>query len=155
MLRSQPGPGPLLQAALDPLVVIGTLAGALSFFGAEFNGACLILALLVFAMTFPGGLVKADARRGEHSGDLILDIVTGWLAVAVLLLMLGWATRTLDAFDQRAILAWLVATPFALIAAHRVRAGDHGDAEVQDPEPGVRLIRQTAFPGRRRAAAPR
>ena len=30
-MRSQPGPGPLLQAALDPLVAIATLAGAVSF----------------------------------------------------------------------------------------------------------------------------
>src|SRR5262249_10691431 len=66
-------------------------------------------------MTFPGGLA-----RGAANGALARAIVTGWLAVAVLLLMLGWATRTLDAFDQRAILAWLVATPFALVGAHRL-----------------------------------
>jgi len=116
MLRSQPGPGPLLQAALDPLVVIGTLAGAVSFFGAAFDGACLILALLVFAMTFPGGLVRAGGR----GGDLMLDIATGWVAVVGLLLLLGFATRTLEAFDQRALLAWALATPAVLFAAHRL-----------------------------------
>ena len=120
MMRSQPGPGPLLQAALDPLVAIGTFAAAVAFFGATFDGACLILALLVFAMTFPGGLVKADARRGEHSGDLILDIVTGWLAVIGLLGLLGWATHTTEVFDQRVLLAWALATPAALFAAHRL-----------------------------------
>ena len=72
-MRSQPGAGPLLQAALDPLVAIGTLAGAASVFGAGFDGAVLILALLVFAMTFPGGL----ARERENAGDLMLEIVTG------------------------------------------------------------------------------
>ena len=120
MMRSQPGPGPLLQAALDPLVAIGTFAAAVAFFGATFDGACLILALLVFAMTFPGGLVKADARRGEHSGDLILDIVTGWLAVIGLLGLLGWATHTTEVFDQNVLLAWALATPAALFAAHRL-----------------------------------
>ena len=63
MLRSQPGPGPLLQAALDPLVAIGTLAAAVTFFGASFDGACLILALLVFAMTFPGSLAREGGAR--------------------------------------------------------------------------------------------
>jgi len=116
MLRSQPGPGPLLQAALDPLVAIGTFAAAASFFGASFDGACLILALLVFAMTFPGGLVK-DGGRG---GDLMLDIVTGWVAVIGLLGLLGWATRTTEVFDPRVLLAWAFATPVALFAAHRL-----------------------------------
>ncbi|HEX6154851.1 MAG TPA: undecaprenyl-phosphate glucose phosphotransferase [Burkholderiales bacterium] len=116
MMRSQPGPGPLLQAALDPLVAIGTFVAAVSFFGATFDGACLILALLVFAMTFPGGLV----REGGRGGDLMLDIVTGWLAVIGLLGLLGWATHTTEVFDQRVLLAWALATPAALFAAHRL-----------------------------------
>jgi putative colanic acid biosynthesis UDP-glucose lipid carrier transferase len=120
MLRSQPGPGPLLQAALDPLVAIGTFAAAVSYFGASFDGACLILALLVFAMTFPGGLVKDGARGADRGGELLLDIVTGWVAVIGLLGLLGWATHTTEVFDQRVLLAWALATPAVLFAAHRV-----------------------------------
>ena len=116
LLRSQPGAGPLVQAALDPLVAIATLAAAVTVFGAGFDGACLILALLVFAMTFPGGLT----RDGGRGGSLMLDIVTGWAAIVGLLGLLGWATRTLDAFDQRVLLAWALATPAALFAAHRL-----------------------------------
>ena len=115
-MRGQPGPGPLVQAALDPLVTIATLAAAVSLFGAGFDGACLILALLVFAMTFPGGLV----RDSEKAGDLMLEIVTGWVAVLGLLGLLGWATRTLQAFDQEVIFAWALATPAVLFAAHRL-----------------------------------
>ena len=115
-MRGQPGPGPLVQAALDPLVTIATLAAAVSLFGAGFDGACLILALLVFAMTFPGGLT----RESEKAGDLMLEIVTGWVAILGLLGLLGWATRTLDAFDQEVILAWALATPAVLFAAHRL-----------------------------------
>jgi putative colanic acid biosynthesis UDP-glucose lipid carrier transferase len=116
LLRGQPGPGPLVQAALDPLVAIATLAAAVSVFGAGFDGACLILALLVFAMTFPGGL----ARDSGNAGDLMLDIATGWVAIVGLLGLLGWATRTLEVFDQRVILAWAIATPAVLFAAHRL-----------------------------------
>ena len=115
-MRSQPGPGPLVLAALDPLVAIATLAGAVAWFGAAFDGACLILALLVFAMTFPGGLV----REREKAGELMLEIATGWVAILGLLGLLGWATRTMEAFDQRAILAWALATPAVLFAAHRL-----------------------------------
>ena len=115
-MRAQPGAGPLVQAALDSLVAIATLAGAVSFFGTGFDGASLILALLVFAMTFPGGL----ARDTGKAGDLMLDIVTGWVAIVGLLALLGWATRTLEVFDQRVLLAWALATPAVLFAAHRL-----------------------------------
>jgi hypothetical protein len=88
-----------------------------SYFGERFDGACLILALLVFAMTFPGSLARGASPR---AGDLALDIAAGWLAIVGLLLFLGWASRTLDVFDPRVIFAWALATPAALFAAHRL-----------------------------------
>jgi putative colanic acid biosynthesis UDP-glucose lipid carrier transferase len=120
LLRSQPGAGPLVQAALDPLVAIATLAAAVTFFGTGFDGACLILALLVFAMTFPGGLAGDERRSGAKAGDLMLDIATGWFAVLGLLGLLGWATHTLDAFEPRVIFVWALATPAVLFTAHRL-----------------------------------
>jgi putative colanic acid biosysnthesis UDP-glucose lipid carrier transferase len=117
MLRTPPGSGALLQATIDPLVAIGTLAAAVSLFGGRFDGACLILGLLVFAMTFPGSLARGAAGT---AGELALDIAAGWLAIVALLLFLGWASRTLEVFDPRVILAWSLATPAALFATHRL-----------------------------------
>jgi putative colanic acid biosynthesis UDP-glucose lipid carrier transferase len=114
--RSQPGTAALLRAAVDPLVAILTLAAAVALTGARFDGACLILALLVFAMTFPGSF----AREGASAAELAFDVVTGWTAVVALLALLGWASRTLDAFEPRALLAWALATPAALYGAHRL-----------------------------------
>ena len=116
-MRTPPGPGALVHASIDPLVAIATLAGAAMLFGARFDGAYLILSLLIFAMTFPGSLAR---DQGGKAGDLALDIATGWLAIVGLLLFLGWASRTLQAFDPRVILAWALATPAALFAAHRL-----------------------------------
>ena len=116
LLHSQPGPGALVQAAVDPVVCIAALGAAVSFFGGRFDGACLILALLVFAMTFPGSF----ARETESAGELMLNIVTGWLAIVALLLLLGWASRTLGVFDPRVLLAWALGTPLALFAAHQL-----------------------------------
>jgi putative colanic acid biosynthesis UDP-glucose lipid carrier transferase len=107
----------LVQAAIDPLVATATLAAVVSFFGGRFDGACLILALLVFTMTFPGSLAR---EHGGSAGELALDISTGWLAIVGLLLFLGWASQTLGAFDHRVILAWALATPAVLFAAHRL-----------------------------------
>jgi len=71
----------------------------------------------VFAMTFPGSFARGGATR---AGDLALEIAAGWLAIVGLLLFLGWASRTLEVFDPRVILAWALATPAALFAAHRL-----------------------------------
>ena len=119
LLHSQPGTGALVQAAIDPLVAIGMLAVAVAFFGGHFDGACLILALLVFAMTFPGSLAghSYDGMRSS-AGELALDIATGWMAIVAVLILLGWASRTLGVFDQRMLLAWALATPAALFLAH-------------------------------------
>lgn len=70
LFRIQPGAVPLLQAALDSLVAIAVLAAAVSVFGAGFDAAFVILALLVFAMTFPGGVGADKARFPTPSGDL-------------------------------------------------------------------------------------
>src|SRR5262245_3782222 len=95
---------------------MGTLLASVLWFDGRFDGSYLILALLVFSMTFPSSLGwgTASARR------LIRDIVTDWVAIIGLLLLLGWVSRTLDAFDQRAILAWTLVTPVLLFAAHRL-----------------------------------
>jgi len=104
-----------VHAAIDPAVAIATLAVTQTFFGGRFDGACLILALLVFALTFPGSLARETAKAGE----LALDIVTGWIAIVGLLVLLGWASRTFGVFDPRVLVTWAVATPVALFGAHR------------------------------------
>jgi len=116
LLLSKLGPVALLRAAIDPVMAIGILVISVLWFEGRFDGSYLILALLVFSMTYPNSLVH-DA---SDSGALMRDVVTGWLAMIALLLLVGWVSGTLGAFDQRAILAWLVVTPPLLFAAHRL-----------------------------------
>jgi putative colanic acid biosynthesis UDP-glucose lipid carrier transferase len=108
----------MLRATLDPAVAVATLAAAAAWFGGSFDGACLILSLLVFAMTFPGSLVRSGGGAAPGPGALALDIATGWIPIVVLLGLLGWASRTLGAFDPRVLAAWALGTPLALFAAH-------------------------------------
>ena len=102
----------LLHACLTPLVVIACLAFCVVYFGQPITGAYLILAVIVFSVTFP----SRPAKNGSIGG-LVINVLTNWLLIVALLLLLGWTTRTLDAFDQRVILAWIFATPVALFAA--------------------------------------
>lgn len=116
LLPSQPRPSALLRAAVDPAVAIGVLVLCALWFEGRFHGAYLILSLLVFSMTFPGSL----ARDAASAAGLAWSIATGWGALVALLLLLGWASGGLGNFDPRALLAWMLATPFALFTAHRL-----------------------------------
>ena len=116
LLLRQLGPAALTRQAIDPVVAIATLVASVLWFEGRFDGTYLILALLVFSMTYPNSL----ARDASGSAALMRDVVTGWLAIVVLLTLVGWVSGTLGAFDQRAILAWIVATPPFLFAAHRL-----------------------------------
>ena len=119
-----PGPGSLVRATVDPAIAIATLAGAAAWFDGRFDGAHLILALLVFAMTFPGSIVRAEPRAGSRaepragSAALAVDVVTGWVPIVALLALIGWTSGMLGAFDPRVLVAWTLATPVALFAAH-------------------------------------
>jgi putative colanic acid biosynthesis UDP-glucose lipid carrier transferase len=113
---SQLGPAALVRAAIDPVVAIGALLVSVLCFDGRFDGSYLILALLLFSMTYPNSL----ARDASDSGALMRDVVTGWLAIIALLTLVGWISGTLGSFDQRAILTWFIATPLLLFAAHRL-----------------------------------
>ena len=111
----QPGAAAVLRRSIEPVLAIGTLLGSALWFGERFEGPYLILALLVFSLTFPGALPPL------HSSDAVLarKIALDWLLTAGLLLLIGWVTGTLGAFDQRALLAWLLLTPVVLFVAQR------------------------------------
>src|SRR5215472_16371989 len=98
-------------AAIDPLMTIGALLGCIALFHVPFKGAYLILALLVFSLTFPG-----RAPAAGNVGALARETLASWSLTVVVLAVIGWATRTVDVFDQRVLLAWLLATPFARVA---------------------------------------
>jgi putative colanic acid biosynthesis UDP-glucose lipid carrier transferase len=113
LVARQLAPGALVQALLDPLVAICVLAACALGFGEAFEGPYLILALIVFSLTFPASAPKSTSVPG-----MVGDILASWLVVVALLLLLGWATRTLGSFDARVMLTWFVSMPAALLAAH-------------------------------------
>ena len=114
-LDHQLAPATLARACVDPATAIGALLLCTVAYGVPFEGAYLILAIIVFSLTFPGAPPKATSARA-----LVGEVFTAWLVTAALLLLIGWATGTLDHFDQRVMFAWLLATPAAGLAAHLV-----------------------------------
>jgi putative colanic acid biosynthesis UDP-glucose lipid carrier transferase len=107
-------PATLARIALDPTVAIAMLLLCVSLFSQPFDRHYLVLMIVAFSLTFPG-----NAPRGATVAGLARDILASWLVVLLLLLLLGWATQTLDQFDQRVLLAWACATPAGMLVAHR------------------------------------
>jgi len=105
-------------STIEPAVTTGMLAASAAWFGQRFDGAHVLLALFVFAMTYPGSMVRRGAA--VRASALAVDVLTGWIPVVTLLALLGWATHTYDAFDPRVLAAWAIATPAALFVAHRI-----------------------------------
>ena len=67
--------GGQIVAVIDPLMTIAALLGCIALFHARFQDAYLILALLVFLLTFPG---KAPTGQGVRA--LVTEITTSWFA---------------------------------------------------------------------------
>jgi putative colanic acid biosynthesis UDP-glucose lipid carrier transferase len=102
----------LVRVLLEPVLAVATLVAAAAWYGVAFGGAYLILALLLFSLTFPG-----RAPRSTGVVGIARDVAASWILNAALLLTLGWATRTLGAFDVRVLLAWLAAAPASVFIA--------------------------------------
>ena len=115
LLPSHLAPAALVWMLLDPVVALLTLAACALTLDSAFDGRYLILALLVFSFTFPGHPPSRLSSRSDAR-----DVVGYWIAIALLLFLVGSATHTLHVFDERALLAWAVSTPVALFAAHRL-----------------------------------
>jgi Undecaprenyl-phosphate glucose phosphotransferase len=103
----------LVRMLLEALVAMGMLAVSAAIFSVPFGGPYIILALLVFSLTFPG-----QAPRATSPGAMATEILMDWILIVGLLLMLGWATRTLGSFDERVIVTWVGVTPLVMFAAH-------------------------------------
>ena len=78
---------------LDPLVAVGALVAVTLAHGEPFRGKYMVLALIVFSLTFPGRL---DLAGGPVT--ITRDIVLRWIPIVVLLLMFGYAAEYLQAF---------------------------------------------------------
>jgi hypothetical protein len=111
--RWEPGAATVVQMLIEPAVAIGTLLAAAACFGVPFAGSYVILALLVFALTFPG-------EPPSSRVPFLRVVLPRWGMTGALLLLLGWGAGALPALDDRVLIAWALATPWLLFAAHRV-----------------------------------
>ena len=103
----------VVEMVFEPLIVVASLWAVAAAIDGRLRPQYMILALVVFALTFPN-----EARLPHPRGRAIVDIVTGWLMTAGLLLAFGYVSGYLDYFDRHVLLTWAWVAPWCQVGGH-------------------------------------
>ncbi|MET0981749.1 MAG: undecaprenyl-phosphate glucose phosphotransferase [Telluria sp.] len=110
------------QRVLDPLIIMGALYVSSIAFEEPFSGYSLVLMILAFFIS-SAVYQHIDPYRTWRSGRMLAyarDIVFGWCVTIGVLYFLGSASGLKYYYDERVLLAWVIATPATLLASHIV-----------------------------------
>jgi putative colanic acid biosynthesis UDP-glucose lipid carrier transferase len=107
-----------IAAFLEPTLTVAVFLAVSIWFDEPIARSDLTLCLLVFALTFPGRNRFRDTKL-----NAAVDIFSSWLGLLAILWLCGYATRSLDLFDEMILLWWAVLTPGLLWLA--VVSGRH------------------------------
>ena len=119
----------IVESLLTPSALVASLWSVTFFFEGEILPPYLILAVLVFALTFPG-----QSKLQSSIGAALIDIGMNWVWIAGLLGITGVATSYIREFDKDVLLTWLWAAPVAEVAAYLVlRAAAPALLKLQGP----------------------
>ena len=102
-----------VEAILDPAALTLSLWLVSAGIEGELLPPYLILAVIVFSITFPG-----TSRLQFSIKRLIFDVLYSWFWVALLLFFLGFATGYIAEFSSQALITWLWVAPLSQIGAH-------------------------------------
>jgi len=115
--RNQGRFGNSMLGAIETILDPGVLALSLWFIVIGIEGELLppylILSLIVFSLSFPG-----VSRLQSPLWELCTDVLYGWFWVALLLLLLGFATGYIPQFSSQVLTTWLWVAPSSQIGAH-------------------------------------
>jgi putative colanic acid biosynthesis UDP-glucose lipid carrier transferase len=117
------------QRVLDPLIVMGTLYLCTVLVGEPFTGYSLVLMVLAFFIS-TAVYQHIEPYRTWRSGRMLAyarDIIVGWVITALIIALLGSVSGLSFHFDEHVIVAWFIATPFALLVSHLAARKFGGD----------------------------
>jgi Undecaprenyl-phosphate glucose phosphotransferase len=103
----------LVEIALEPLVLVLSLWAVVMLTQGRIGAHHMILAIIAFALTFPG-----PARLAKSPDRAVRDILMGWLTLSGLLFFFGYASRYLAYFSRDLLITWWWAAPASLVGAH-------------------------------------
>ncbi len=102
-----------LEMTLEPLVYVASLWGVALAVEGRLAAGHMILAVIMFSLTFP-----SEARLSQPRGRVIANILIGWAVLAVLLALFGRFSGYLGYFRRETLVAWCWVAPWCQIGAH-------------------------------------
>jgi putative colanic acid biosynthesis UDP-glucose lipid carrier transferase len=112
-IRRQLSGASILRISLDAIIAVSSLAAVAGYYRQPFEGPYLILALIVFSLTFPGAIYSAASWL-----SLAREVLVNWAIVLLILLFFGYASGYLSTFPSRVVLAWSLMVPALLFVSH-------------------------------------
>jgi putative colanic acid biosysnthesis UDP-glucose lipid carrier transferase len=106
-----------VQALVPAVVAVGSLYVTIVSFGHRFDpssAAIVIMGLLCLVLVQPPRELSAQLTSGRLSD--IADVIIRWMLLLVVLLAVGYITKSLSIYPRRVFLTWAAATPVVLIA---------------------------------------
>jgi Undecaprenyl-phosphate glucose phosphotransferase len=105
----------LIEIGLEPLLLVVSLWISAQWTAETIAARDIILAVLVFALTFPGAI-----RLSQSLLKSIRNILMGWLALAGLLAIFGYASGYILYFNTEMLVTWAWMAPAFAIGGHFV-----------------------------------
>lgn len=111
----------VFQRLLDPLLAVGLLVLLSQWQQVAFVEPYSVLAILVFLLILPvfkaTGLYRS--YRSSTLPSVMRRIFIGWGLVLVILLVLGYGTKTSSIFSRSLLISWAITVPFVLYLVHQ------------------------------------
>ncbi|GAA5169837.1 undecaprenyl-phosphate glucose phosphotransferase [Viridibacterium curvum] len=104
-----------IETFLDPVIIVGSLFATAFYQGEAVEAPYILLALIVFSLSFPGTLNLADNRR-----RMMRKTVMNWGTIALILLAFGYATGYERFFPDRVLYGWIGTCFVALLVAQQL-----------------------------------
>ena len=95
-----------VAAFLEPAISVFALLLATMVWSELLSRPILTLSLIVFALTFPG-----RDRFGEHPIAAAVGVLSNWVALVAVLLLCGHASRSLQFFETKVLVVWVLSVP--------------------------------------------
>jgi putative colanic acid biosysnthesis UDP-glucose lipid carrier transferase len=106
-----------VQALVPAVVAVGSLYATIVLFGHHFDpssAAIVIVGLLSLVLVQPPHEVSTQLTAARFSG--VADMILRWAMLLLVLLAVGYVTKTFTIYPRRILLTWAAVTPVLLIA---------------------------------------
>jgi putative colanic acid biosysnthesis UDP-glucose lipid carrier transferase len=105
-----------IQAVIPAVVAVASLYSTIIYFGIVFNRssqAIIIVAVLCLVLVQPPREVSTQLTSPRLSA--VVDVIFRWMLLLLVLLVIGYITKSLAEYPRRIFITWAVVTPVALI----------------------------------------